>query len=1468
MESAPASPEARDDEDPTAAAGGELRDEDAAGTAVDVDDLDPPAPAQDVEVDGEGNRNSARADEDNSGQDEPSSPQYTAVKNESESADEGVEVDADEEQASPREVPVAQVDERPEDGLTSAVLVEDDLDHQQPLEQGEVDPALGQPGGAGAGAVPVDLTTALEDDEDAVTSTRTSKASGSKQAGTSTSTAESTSGVVHPVVPSSPSAAKGSSSSSSPRPIIGGSGRKAELAEVSHTLAEGGGREPVEPTNVGERPEEKLVKRSSAPAVDDDTKGTPSPFVETEQHTIDVDKIASPVLDHDPGDGPKRATPEDDVDIPPPREDYDPSKNTHENCEAGAVRVSPSSKFEEGVLQRISMENEDLRQQVELLREENAVLKQRLQARPVLVNAATQTKIPPEQQLLWEAEKLLAPPKTGTERSSSSSANKTDAATEAKLATPSGRSGVGAAFAAFLQPGTSGGGGATSSRGSKVGGKDEEDPAEREARRLKFISEICKIFSAQQGTSAKTATASAPAPVVSDDPDATVPSLSPTTAGGIKLRNTVANLCLAVIEDPVAKERKMEGRMVSLQFLLLHWQLVHQHSELDTVVEPQDLAQHVRVLMNNEIWTPQTELLELRLQILRLLVRPMLDNLAILKEEIEEAGDGNAAVAATTTSPDVTPAGSSSPTRSRGAKKLFLPEAKAFRKEVHSLCKVALTDNIFVGEKRRACQMLLELGFLEDEFAENAALFDLLTTLLIETECGSPEASASDLTQIATDNLQVDLESATTKELLTKTLTSLVCRNLRLIFYAFFRMRGPEFYDGRTSRNAADQDSGPAEAVIADSYDVTTSKKAKVIASIKRIVVETLDDLLKTGFLSPSVFVGLAGPQILAAFVSGQPHFAEAEAGCLRILDKLFQDSQLTLRVLFLSPEVERAAAAAPTILLQTGAGAAARVQHAEASAASSLFPAPTETSDELYSDLYAWASALVVLDSKAPTSTASSYTTRVTENLLLWAVALPRMSAGTFRLQVLKLDSAMVIQKLLELFEAVLECVDQCEKDDLPYGVMQFRVLRESLSPGDNEEEEEDEINREYCPRLSRSTAVEPFLLALHELKLPTKWWPVLESSLEIVRTMLDHWDATSRISKAGAAGPDADEEAAPNRSTPTQLPTTSVVPDHLIALGFMDRLFELFEVPADLLTESLTLVAQDCMKVLLKKSSEICLFSLVHFVESKKNPFFVELACSAMEESDFFVEETEFLHHSGAPASSRNSNLESQNKFRLTIVTNLVDLHQKLPSLDLQSRLRRTLAALFDQASSIGLCLSVLQHYESEAQIGAGGGGGKKKIPNLLPLAVEMEVLRAIARLSYWNPGKETPLVVMLVAVLIDSIRESLHEEYTATVLNAVLHLLAIDSSVQRVLSQSLVAACANAFASNELKRKSLEKQDEPMGGIGLFDEEEEEEKKQSERELAVSFVMKVMQRFPTSDRVGGKAQHLLTSVLDSGM
>eukprot|EP00392_Amoebophrya_sp_AT5.2_P014485 g14634.t1 len=770
---------------------------------------------------------------------------------------------------------------------------------------------------------------------------------------------------------------------------------------------------------------------------------------------------------------------------------------------------------------------------------------------------------------------------------------------------------------------------------------------------------------------------------------------------GIRVRNRLAEVCRAVIASPA---RNLDRRMNSLQFLLYHWTLVSRTTGSASYGGSSSFSAG--------------------------------------KGNTCTSGSGSKTVKKEKYHHDKRPEGNPPPK--------WGPIAKHFKQ---------LTN----------CPLTTWSRHIE----ANARLFDLLTKLLIDSELGSPEASVVDveLASSASGSNKVTLEmkagvkldldhdgpgeegglllgatsasaslspsddhlstsskdhnytlqelAATgsvttaarppshlsTKQLLFQTLETLLKNDLRLLYYVFYRYT-EEREDVQGGANL---------------------KRLSVHAGIKALAVRQLRSMLESGLLSPTAFVAAAGPQILAAFVKVQTQFGEAEALCVGILEKLLQNTQLALEVLF---------------------GDRAR------------------TGDHL----------------------------AVTSNALLWAVGLHR--SATFRLQLLQLPAECVIQRVLEFFELALECVEEVEKDDLPYGLAGFRVTlendEEEQEAGDGRAEEDDaassgpsgatSVVRHYNRQLDRALVVEPFLLALHERGLPTKWWPLLEKALLILRALLDHWDTTSKLGVSA---------------------TTTSVPDLLIAQGFMDRLFELFDVPAPLLTDALAEVAQDCLKLLLKKNSEICLFSLEHFVETRKNTTFVELACCALEESDFFLNPDPVVPGKKPPPSSTSSaNVDNTlaQKFRLAILKNLVDIYKKLGfSSALQQRLRRCLAALFDQAGSVGLLLCVLQHYESEPSA-----------TPVLPLAIEVEVLRAIARLPYWNPGAgEDALVTMLLAVL---------EDYVSEVLDAVLHLLVVDPSIDRKMVFSVVAACSNAFASNEMKRKSYENAEQLGAGMRM--------------------------------------------------
>lgn len=96
---------------------------------------------------------------------------------------------------------------------------------------------------------------------------------------------------------------------------------------------------------------------------------------------------------------------------------------------------------------------------------------------------------------------------------------------------------------------------------------------------------------------------------------------------------------------------------------------------------------------------------------------------------------------------------------------------------------------------------------------------------------------------------------------------------------------------------------------------------------------------------------------------------------------------------------------------------------HSHASSSAST----VEQDSKYLSVLYSWISKL--LSGSGP-----SEHTSVSQNLLLWCLGLHRLVDG-FRLQLLHLSSRLVIERTIEFFEAILDCIEQVEKDDVVYG-------------------------------------------------------------------------------------------------------------------------------------------------------------------------------------------------------------------------------------------------------------------------------------------------------------------------------------------------------------------------------------------------------------------------------------------------
>ncbi|CAD7930064.1 unnamed protein product [Amoebophrya sp. A25] len=999
-----------------------------------------------------------------------------------------------------------------------------------------------------------------------------------------------------------------------------------------------------------------------------------------------------------------------------------------------------------------------------------------------------------------------------------------------------------------------------------------------------------------------------------------------------------------------------------------------------------------KFLLDAAVWEAQTELLELRLQVLLHLLPHI--------EEIPVSADLVAA-----SERDVledVPAKNSA----RGHQ---------YRTEVRALCLLALQDNIFVGEKRCSCRVLMAMGFPKSDFESSAQLFDTLVALLLElssastcspamllpgeeegvaeaaqtrertreqpqqdelhknsSSCSSSSSRggghsssasrSSSAVDLAGDKKQENKskktrsptprssralamarrgaiaqrdEEESTEDLVGKTLDHLLVGNLWLIYHALWKFTTSAFSSSYNNSNI-----NYASSSTSLSTPCSGRPQSQTYERIKALVAKKLLVGFNRGAFSSAVFLETNGPQVLASFVASQNRrFGLAESLCVGILVRVMEEnpSSIVPQILFQEKKSESVALSAAGPLCELVAAAPGRENATLDVGGDGAAPSRLQS-------LLGWLDSLCLKEQSdqhqedpAEDEDDDDTSAYVARNALLWILGIPTLPQ--IRLYLVRLSAKVVIQRILEFFELALDCVEQVGKDDVAYGVIGMQVDIAGPPFGDvvDGDVEDGETLRQYDRDLSRAEVVMPFNYALAERgsgynnRTSTtasagdednsaastggmKWWPLLESCFVVLRTLLEHWDATSGIQRQKNINKN-NNQGQEHEQQDDHLDNN--VPDQLIALGFVDRLFELFEIPPELLTESLSAIAQECLKLLLKKNSDICLFSLNHFVDhflqseqhhlqasttsssaigflaaasaststvtttTKKisgRAFFLELACSALEEADFFVDTNEFLHTPANKGTVEHFHAGGE-KFRLAILRNLIEVFKKLNSSPaLQTRLRRTFATLFEQASSCSLYLCVLQHYESEADQlqGKGGAFSSETTSNkaTLPLLIEMEVLKAIARLSYWNPSKDSKTVHMLLPVLIDSIRESLTEEYVSLVLNAVLHLMLLDPTIEKATGSAVLSGCAAAFASNEMKRKSIESAEQGAsdvvlleGGLGLFEEEEAEEARRSEREEAVSFVMKVMQRFPTSDRVGTKAQYLLTAVLERG-
>eukprot|EP00930_Biecheleria_cincta_P013877 TRINITY_DN12164_c0_g2_i1.p1 TRINITY_DN12164_c0_g2~~TRINITY_DN12164_c0_g2_i1.p1 ORF type:complete len:846 (-),score=210.69 TRINITY_DN12164_c0_g2_i1:28-2565(-) len=339
-----------------------------------------------------------------------------------------------------------------------------------------------------------------------------------------------------------------------------------------------------------------------------------------------------------------------------------------------------------------------------------------------------------------------------------------------------------------------------------------------------------------------------------------------------------------------------------------------------------------------------------------------------------------------------------------------------------------------------------------------------------------------------------------------------------------------------------------------------------------------------------------------------------------------------------------------------------------------------------------------------------------------------------------------------------------------------------------------------------------------LDDERLPVDAWPYMDSCLDVCLHILSHWSCTNP-----SGGKEID-------------PSSAAI--QLVHAGLMDALAELTD-PTGMGMElreqppqSLVRKAEEALQRLFERNGPICVFCMKHYVDSKP---IITIGCESIANDPF------------------NDNLEMQQE----AVTLLSSSFEKFAVKDqrLGRKLLKALTMLFE--ASYNLVVWFLQ----QQPIGS--------LPELQSLDVHIEAVRAISRAGYWS-AEDAPLlpdfVAVLAQVLLDAVEGHLDvsappsgsgrrvfdlteaEELAASCTASMLHLMLIDPTPPTVL---------------HCLARSLCKQDSGKKDSALEDADSRTLSGQTSEE-AVNAVMKMMQVFPSSDRIQINCQHILTSLL----
>lgn len=351
-----------------------------------------------------------------------------------------------------------------------------------------------------------------------------------------------------------------------------------------------------------------------------------------------------------------------------------------------------------------------------------------------------------------------------------------------------------------------------------------------------------------------------------------------------------------------------------------------------------------------------------------------------------------------------------------------------------------------------------------------------------------------------------------------------------------------------------------------------------------------------------------------------------------------------------------------------------------------------------------------------------------------------------------------------------------------------------------------------------------------LAEEKLPIDGWSYVTYCLEVCLHVLSHWSCLRAAqTKAEALDPGA-------------------APVRLASAGVVDVLAELIDAPAAGVelreTPSAAVVqkAGETLHALFERNGHICLFCMKHYTEVKQ---ILLVGCESIVSDP----------------------LSDHPQMQQEAIELFSAAFEKFAMKDerLGRKLLKALTVLFE--SSYQLVVWFLQQHP----LGS--------LSETHSLDAHIEAVRAVARAGYWS-AEDAPLLPEFVAALVSTMYDAVEghldfskppggsgcrvidlteaEEIASSCTSSVLHLMLIDPlppTVQRCLADCLgkrLTRKGNAGYPAQEKTEDLP----PLEDVEASDAPNSEE--------AVNTVMKIMQVFPSSDRLQMNCQHILTSLL----